>query len=531
MATEVFANNASTTLSANYTAASGTLSVTSASAFPTTGNFRILIGTNILLVTAVSGTTFTVVGGQEGTTDASATSGATVTHVITKGSLFALWSTRPRFTNSSSAVYTIDSTGNNPDCLIFHNKSGNVSYLLPSPSDGREFELEDFTGAVQTAANWVSIVPHASESINGSTGFAMSGTAFHFTNGSATVTATSSFFTRELYVGCSIQSSNQAGVNYIVSAIGSDTSLTLKTNFSGTTTTTATATRTSLLFAANFGRLFIRSDGTNWTIRGDGTPTVISFTTSPATFIPPAGTTTGMMLGCGGGGGGGTGATATTAARSGGGGGGGAPLGIVNPTWTGNTGYAVTIGTGGAGATGGVLTNGNNGNPGGNSSVGALASFVAASGGAGASSSTGTNAAGGVATTDANGSNVYTTGTNNIRNSIWGPSPQSGASGWIGSIGGVSNNGVDGPTSFGGTGGASGSSNLAGGGGGGGAGAFGAGAIGSAGVDGSGGSANGSNAAANTGGGGGGSGATSTGSAVGNGGNGGSGFVSISYVL
>jgi len=112
----------------------------------------------------------------------------------------------------------------------------------------------------------VYFVPHAGEKINGSTGVALSGTSYHFTNASATVTATGSLFTTELAVGMSIASSNQAGVNYIVSTIASDTSLTLTVNFSGSTTTTATATRTSYTFSVSGGRLIIDSDGTDWTL-------------------------------------------------------------------------------------------------------------------------------------------------------------------------------------------------------------------------------------------------------------------------
>lgn len=71
--------NPTTTLSAGYTAGASTLSVASATNFdllPTT----ILIGSNYLEITAVSGTTCTIGGaGLYGSTDASALSGATVT--------------------------------------------------------------------------------------------------------------------------------------------------------------------------------------------------------------------------------------------------------------------------------------------------------------------------------------------------------------------------------------------------------------------------------------------------------------------
>lgn len=88
---EQFTNNATTTLSAAITSTGATsLSVTSASGFPSVGNFRILIGSEILKVTAVSGTTFTVVRGVEGTSAATHLNASAVSLVLTAGSLTQL---------------------------------------------------------------------------------------------------------------------------------------------------------------------------------------------------------------------------------------------------------------------------------------------------------------------------------------------------------------------------------------------------------------------------------------------------------
>jgi hypothetical protein len=54
------------------------ITVASSSGFPTSGTFNVLIGSEILTVTAVAGTTWTVLRGQEGTTAATAPAGATV---------------------------------------------------------------------------------------------------------------------------------------------------------------------------------------------------------------------------------------------------------------------------------------------------------------------------------------------------------------------------------------------------------------------------------------------------------------------
>jgi hypothetical protein len=89
MASEKFKNAGSTTLSAgvNNTSDPVTLTVASATNFPTAGNFRILIDSEILLVTSVSGTSFTASRAQEGTSIASHSNGSAVALVLTAASL------------------------------------------------------------------------------------------------------------------------------------------------------------------------------------------------------------------------------------------------------------------------------------------------------------------------------------------------------------------------------------------------------------------------------------------------------------
>ncbi len=64
-----------------------TFVVSSAAPFPAGGNFRVLVGNEILLVTAVAGTSFTASRAQEGTSAASHADGAAVTEVLTAASL------------------------------------------------------------------------------------------------------------------------------------------------------------------------------------------------------------------------------------------------------------------------------------------------------------------------------------------------------------------------------------------------------------------------------------------------------------
>lgn len=84
---EQTANFASTTLATAFTAGGTTLTVSASAGFPSAGQFRVTIDSEIFLVTAVSGTTWTVTPGAEGTTPANHASGASVDLMLTSGHL------------------------------------------------------------------------------------------------------------------------------------------------------------------------------------------------------------------------------------------------------------------------------------------------------------------------------------------------------------------------------------------------------------------------------------------------------------
>lgn len=84
---EKLSNNAATTLSGGINNTDLTLTVASGTGFPATGNFRIKIELELLLVTNVAGTTWTVTRGIEGTTAASHGSSTPVIHVLTEKGL------------------------------------------------------------------------------------------------------------------------------------------------------------------------------------------------------------------------------------------------------------------------------------------------------------------------------------------------------------------------------------------------------------------------------------------------------------
>ena len=84
---EVFQNNTSDTLSASCISTDLTISVATGSKFPATGDFHVLVDSEIMLVTARSTNTLTVVRGQEGTTAAAHSSAAVITLIWTVGSM------------------------------------------------------------------------------------------------------------------------------------------------------------------------------------------------------------------------------------------------------------------------------------------------------------------------------------------------------------------------------------------------------------------------------------------------------------
>lgn len=82
---EQLCNDPSTTLSLAIDGVTTTAVVTSATGYPTSGNFRIRIDDELLLVTGVSGTTWTVTRGIEGTTATAHSANAPVNAYLTAG--------------------------------------------------------------------------------------------------------------------------------------------------------------------------------------------------------------------------------------------------------------------------------------------------------------------------------------------------------------------------------------------------------------------------------------------------------------
>jgi hypothetical protein len=87
MAYEQFSNGGLSSLAEGIDDSVTSLTVKSAVGFPTVGNFRIVVDSEIMLVTNVQGKVFTVSRHQEGTSAASHETDAAVFHVLTAGAL------------------------------------------------------------------------------------------------------------------------------------------------------------------------------------------------------------------------------------------------------------------------------------------------------------------------------------------------------------------------------------------------------------------------------------------------------------
>lgn len=104
---EQFSNHPGTTLSAAITSTTRpvTFTVASATNLPTSGNFRVLVDSEILLITTVSGTSLTG-SNVEGTTAATHANGATVQHVLTAGALAQVETDAQNTLLASNAAFT-----------------------------------------------------------------------------------------------------------------------------------------------------------------------------------------------------------------------------------------------------------------------------------------------------------------------------------------------------------------------------------------------------------------------------------------
>lgn len=142
---ELFKNLASTTLSASISDSDTSITVGSTMGF-TTGDFRILIDSEIMLVTSVSGTTLTVTRAQEGTSAASHTSTTAVYHILTAGALDA----HDQNDLASYTAYASRPAAGTPGRIFL-------------PTDGAFIERDDGTNWEKFGPIWPMTPPLASD--------------------------------------------------------------------------------------------------------------------------------------------------------------------------------------------------------------------------------------------------------------------------------------------------------------------------------------------------------------------------------
>lgn len=157
MALDNFSNNAQTTLAAPAGAGDATITVTSNTGFPTSAQFRILIDSEILIVTGgQAGLTWNVTRGNsvpspDTTTSAVHNNGATVTHILTAGGLTnailqpvsgALW--------ANNTLLTLTTIANNYGIVLNGPAGAGTSFGIQSNAGTNS---SDYAARFRTQAN------------------------------------------------------------------------------------------------------------------------------------------------------------------------------------------------------------------------------------------------------------------------------------------------------------------------------------------------------------------------------------------
>lgn len=152
---EQFSNHSGTTLSApgiTSTTRPVTFSVASSAGLPASGNFRVIIDSEILLITSISGTSLTG-SNVEGTSPATHNTGAAVTHILTAGALqqvekdvnlgvgaqtnVVAFSATPTFDASLGSIQQITLTGNVTSSSIINLTAGQeLTFLIIQDATG-----------------------------------------------------------------------------------------------------------------------------------------------------------------------------------------------------------------------------------------------------------------------------------------------------------------------------------------------------------------------------------------------------------
>ncbi|HEY4364474.1 MAG TPA: hypothetical protein VGN17_26145 [Bryobacteraceae bacterium] len=154
MANEQYVNDPGTTLNGSINNSVTSLTASSSIGYPSGGNFRILIDSEIMIVTAVSGTTWTVTRGAEGTTAASHTSGATINSILTAGALDAIRSNLSGMAAYSSLPGSGLKAG---DRFVPTDSDSNYEYLYDGSAWQPFLRINQHVNQPPTASNWTGL--------------------------------------------------------------------------------------------------------------------------------------------------------------------------------------------------------------------------------------------------------------------------------------------------------------------------------------------------------------------------------------
>ena len=165
MATEQYVNDPGTSLAAAITSTSATtLTVASGTGYPSGGNFRIKVDSELMLVTGVSGTTWTVTRGIESTAAATHLSGASVNAVFTAGGI----------TTGCEQQANKDTNGG----YVGRASDGSCSVLAITANPVVNYSYSNSGGS----GNRVSIITVTSDGVGGATTNLVDGTLTDFTD-------------------------------------------------------------------------------------------------------------------------------------------------------------------------------------------------------------------------------------------------------------------------------------------------------------------------------------------------------------
>ena len=154
---EKFANQAETTLNGAINSSVTSIVVANGAVFPSTGNFRIFIDTELMICTARSGNTLTVIRGAETSTMSSHANGANVSLQVSTGALETWLKDSVPLGNykkplakivadDGSTVLTASSfTWVNQGGAAVTDQSGTILMRVPSTANGTDFRIQERT--------------------------------------------------------------------------------------------------------------------------------------------------------------------------------------------------------------------------------------------------------------------------------------------------------------------------------------------------------------------------------------------------